>query len=318
MWGMIATWRMALEGTEEGGKLLQQGGTAGDALAAGIPAVESNPLFKSVGYGGLPNREGVVELDAGYMDGTSLAVGAVASVHDIASPFLVAKDLSRRGINSVLVSAGAEAYASAHGFERKSMLTERAQILYENRMKEEDAELHPYRGHDTVGMIALDQQGDMAAGTSTSGLFMKDPGRVGDSPMVGSGFYADSQYGAAVATGLGEDMMKGCISHEIVRRMKDGQPVQQACEDALNELAARLERAGRTVGDMSVVAMANDGSWGCATNMKKDFSFVAFREGEAAQVYVASHQDGRTSWQPASQEWLDAYMEERRKPAVRI
>lgn len=317
MWGMIATWRMALEGIEEGGRMLQQGGSAGDALAAGIPVVESNPLFKSVGYGGLPNSEGVVELDAGYMDGTTLGVGAVASVHDIASPFLVAKDLSRRGINSVLVSSGAEAYASAHGFERKNMLTERAEILYENRKKEQERKLHPYNGHDTVGMIALDLQGGLAAGTSTSGLFMKDPGRVGDSPMVGSGFYADSLYGAAVATGLGEDLMKGCISHEIVRRMKDGQGVQQACEEAVNELAERLRRADREVGDLSVVAMAKDGSWGCATNIS-NFSFAVYREGEAAQVYVASCQDGKTSWQPASQEWLDAYMEERRKPVTRI
>ena len=225
MHGIIATWRMAKEGIEQGFEQLNQNGKASDAIETAIKAVEDFPYYKSVGYGGLPNEDQVVELDAGYMDGDTFDVGAICAIKDFANPISIAKKLSEEKVNNILVSYGAEKYAREHHFEEKEMLTDRAKAFYRKKKKEleqQAQELKPYDGHDTVGMVCLDENGTVVAGTSTSGLFMKKPGRVGDSPFVGSGFYADSEVGGATATGLGEDLMKGCISYEIVRLMKEG------------------------------------------------------------------------------------------------
>ena len=222
MYGIIATWRMAKEGIELADEMLKKGETSGSAIETAIRAVEDFPYYKSVGYGGLPNEEQIVELDAGDMDGDTMSVGALGAIKDFANPISIARKLSEEKVNNVLVGAGAEKYARACKFEEKEMLTDRAKAFYRKKKKELDQELKPYDGHDTVGMVCLDQSGTVTAATSTSGLFMKRSGRVGDSPIVGSGFYADSEVGGATATGLGEDLMKGCISYEIVRLMKEG------------------------------------------------------------------------------------------------
>ena len=222
MYGIIATWRMALEGITKADEVLKNHGDAGDAIVEAVKAVEDFPYYKSVGYGGLPNEEMIVELDAAYMNGNTLSVGCVGAIKDFANPVEIARKLSHEKVNNFLVGAGAEKYASKNGFERKNMLTERAEIHYHNRLKEMTQEIKPYSGHDTVGMVCLDEHDKMTSATSTSGLFMKRSGRVGDSPVSGSGFYVDSEVGGASATGLGEDVMKGCVSYEIVRMMKEG------------------------------------------------------------------------------------------------
>ncbi len=314
MWAMIATWRMALEGVSEAGKLLQEGKSSGEAIEHAIRCVEDFPYYKSVGYGGLPNEEMVVELDAGYMDGSTMAMGAVAGIKDFANPISIAKELSKDTVNCVLVAEGAEKYASKKGFERKTMLTDRAKIHYRKRIKIlKEEELKPYDGHDTVGEVALDSQGKIVAGTSTSGLFMKKAGRIGDSPIVGGGFYADSEVGGATATGLGEDLMKGCISYEIVRKMKGGLSPQEACQKTVNELDAKLKKSRGFAGDLSVVAIDKDANFGCATNIK-NFSFVVYRQGEEPIVYLANPVGNQTEIYPASQEWMDNYMKERMAP----
>ena len=278
MWGMIATWRMALEGVTKGCDLLKENGDAGDAIETAIKEVEDFPFYKSVGYGGLPNEEMEVELDAAYMDGTTFDLGAVAAVKDFANPISIARRLSKEKVNNLLVGEGAEKFAHKEGFERKNMLTDRAKIHYKNRVKEvQELELKPYSGHDTVGMVALDSNVHMTAATSTSGLFMKKKGRVGDSPISGSGFYVDSEIGGASATGLGEDLMKGCISYEIVRLMGEGMHPQEACETAVNKLDKELIRRRGKAGDLSLIAMNNKGEWGCATNIE-GFSFVVATE----------------------------------------
>ena len=223
MWGIIATWRMAVEGISKASQVLAEGGDAGDAIEIAVREVEDFPYYKSVGYGGLPNEEMEVELDAAFMDGDTLDIGAVAAIKDYANPVSIARRLSKEKVNNLLVGEGAEKFAHKEGFERKNMLTDRAKIHYRNRVKEVQAlEIKPYSGHDTVGMVCLDTHGKMTSATSTSGLFMKKAGRVGDSPISGSGFYVDSKVGGASATGLGEDVMKGCVAYEIVRLMKDG------------------------------------------------------------------------------------------------
>lgn len=314
MWGMIATWRMAVEGITKGSEMLKSHGNAGDAIETAIREVEDFPYYKSVGYGGLPNEEMEVELDAAFMDGDTLDIGAVAAIRDFANPVSIARRLSHEKVNSLLVAEGAEKFAHKEGFERKNMLTDRAKAHYRKRVKEMTQTLKPYSGHDTVGMVCLDDQGKMTAATSTSGLFMKKKGRVGDSPIAGSGFYADSKIGGASATGLGEDLMKGCISYEIVRLMGEGLHPQEACEQAVNRLDRELRERRGEAGDLSLIAMNNQGQWGVATNIE-GFSFAVATENQEPTVYLVNRQpDGHCTFEVASQEWMDNYMKTRMAP----
>ncbi len=201
--------------------------------------VEDCPEYRSVGYGGLPNQECEVELDAAFMDGgDSLSIGAVGGIKDFKNPISIARKLMDEEYNIFLVGLGAEKYAHKMGFERKNMLTEYSREQWQKKIVENNKiNSKPYDGHDTVGVVGLDQNRKMAVATSTSGLFMKKVGRIGDSPLSGSGFYVDSEIGGgASATGLGEDIMKGCISYEIVRLMGEGHHPQEAAEKAVYAL----------------------------------------------------------------------------------
>ena len=313
MWGIIATWRMAAEGVTKASEILNQDGHAGDAIEIAIKEVEDFPYYKSVGYGGLPNEEMEVELDAAFMDGDTFDVGAVAAIKDFANPISIARRLSHEKVNSILVGEGAEKFAHKEGFERKNMLSDRAKIHYKNRVKQDLKEIKPYSGHDTVGMVCLDNQGKMTSATSTSGLFMKKKGRVGDSPIVGSGFYVDSHVGGASATGLGEDLMKGCISYEIVRLMKEGMHPQLACETAVSKLDKELKERRGQAGDLSLIAMNNQGEWGVATNIE-GFSFVVATQKHEPTIYLTKNVDGKCIHEKASQEWLEDYMQTRMAP----
>lgn len=314
MWGMIATWRMALEGITHASEALKSGGKSAKAVVNAVAEVEDFPFYKSVGYGGLPSENGEVELDAAFMDGDTLAFGAVGNLVDIANPIQVAHALSRERFNSFLVGTGAREWALSQGFAEKTMLTERAIQHYRKRCHETiDRGLSPYDGHDTVGVIGLDQQGSMSVGTSTSGLFMKRRGRLGDSPVIGSGFYCDSEIGAATATGVGEDLMKGCTSYEIVRRMEGGMAPQDAADSVVSELEDRLMARFGRVGDLSVVCMNRRGEFGAATNIQT-FSFVVATHDLPATVYLAERRADRTYYTPASQQWMEDYAARIRAP----
>lgn len=308
MYAMIATWRMALDGVSRGKEMLAEGSCAADALESAIRMVEEREEYTSVGYGGLPNAQMQVELDAGFMDGDSLSIGAVGGIHDFASPFAIARRLSREPLNNFLVGSGAELYAHKHGFARRNMLSEAARARYMRQRQEQP--LQAYAGHDTVCMIALDHCGSMCAGTSTSGLFMKHPGRVGDSPIAGSGFYADSEVGCACATGLGEEVMKGCVSYEIVRLMKQGLTPMQACEQAVMDFDHDLRRRRGSAGDMSLIAMNAQGEWGISTNIDT-FSFVTSSESQPAIVWLAKRDArGKLQIKQADAAWLSAHPQE--------
>lgn len=307
MWGIIATWRMAIEGVEEGSIKLSNGVSCLDAIEGAIKIVEDNPHYRSVGYGGLPNENCEVELDAAFMDGDSLSIGAVGGIKDFKNPISIARKLSNENYNNFLVGTGAEEYAHKNGFERRNNLTDISKEYYENKRKENlEKELVPYDGHDTVGMVCLDNSGKMSSATSTSGLFMKKRGRVGDSPISGSGFYVDSKIGGASATGLGEDLMKGCISYEVVRLMGEGLHPQEAVQKAVSKLNNDLiERRGKA-GDISVICMNNKGEFGVATNIKK-FAFCVSTKDHEPTVYLTKLIDGKTTYEKASKEWLDNY-----------
>ena len=316
MWGMIATWRMAAEGITKGSEILKNGGDSADAIETAIKEVEDFPFYKSVGFGGLPNEEMEVELDAAFMDGNTLDIGAVAAIKDFANPISIARRLSQEKINCMLVAEGAEKFAHKEGFERKNMLSDRAKAHYKKRVAEiKESDIKPYSGHDTVGMVCLDSHDKMTAATSTSGLFMKKKGRVGDSPISGSGFYVDSKRGGACATGLGEDLMKGCISYEIVRLMGDGMHPQEACELAVNHLDQELKERRGSAGDISLVAMNSKGEWGVATNID-GFSIAVVTENEEPKVYLMRRENGHTLYEVATKEWMENYMKTRMAPIV--
>lgn len=308
-WGLIGSWRMALEGIVQGEKLLKNQGSALEAIELVVKMVEDYPRYKSVGFGGLPNEEGEVELDAAIMDGDSLSLGAVAGIRDYKNPVSIAKSLMDQQYNIFLVGQGAEKHAHRKGFERKNMLTEDARKEWEEKLEaSRQGELTPYDGHDTVGLVGLDQEGRMATATSTSGLFMKKPGRIGDSPIPGSGYYVDSEIGGASATGLGEDIMKFPLSYEIVRLMGEGYTPQDAAEKAVFALNKKLIDRRGSAGDISVVCMNRKGEWGAATNIDK-FSFVVATSKEKPTVYIASYHQESIIFEKPSQEWIDTHTE---------
>ncbi len=279
---IIATWKMAYEGTLLARKALLEGKTLEEALITLIKDVELNENFHSVGYSGLPNEDGIVECDAAMMNGDNLHFGAVAGLRNIRSAVSVARTLMDRSYNNFLVGEGALKHAIAMGFKEEEMLTEEAKRRWvEERAKDPKV----YKGHDTVcGLIA--EEGRVIAGTSTSGLFMKKVGRVGDSPLVGPGLYADSDIGAAAATGVGEDIIKGTLSYAIVSLISEGLSVQDAAIKAVMDLDAKLRAKGEEPRDFSVIAVEKSGAWGAASNIA-EFPFIVSEESGETSMYVA-------------------------------
>lgn len=283
---MIATWEMAYNGLQKQYMDLCNGSKSIDeCIIDAVNDVENNPGFRSVGYGGLPNIDCKVQLDASYMQGDTLKVGALASLQDFSNPVNIAYKLKDEQFNSFLVGEGANIYAAKHGFKQKDMLTAESIKDYQERKRlVEEEDLSPYSGHDTVCILGMSNEGSISVGTSTSGLFMKENGRVGDSPLSGSGFYANSEYGACAATGLGEDIMKTCISYDVVSKMKQGLNAQQAAETAVKEASEQLITKYGKCGDISIVCCDANGTYGAASNIK-DFTYVVFSSEQEPTVY---------------------------------
>ena len=264
---IIGTWKMSAAGVAEAYALLRDGASAGDAVVHAVTRVEDDPAYLSVGYGGLPDAQGRVMTDAAFMDGGSLRLGGVMSAENIKNPIKAARLLCGRSLNCLLAGEGAQRFAIENGLEMRDMRTPECLRRWREAIAKQAGNDQAYTGHDTVCVLALDADGHMASVTSTSGLFMKAPGRVGDTPLVGSGFYCDARYGAAAATGLGEDIMRGCLSYEVVSRMRGGESPADACRGALNDLAARLKALGEEPDNISLIALSPDGAFGAATTL---------------------------------------------------
>ena len=249
---------------EAGWEILSKGGSAVDAVEKAANIIEVDPEDTSVGYGGLPNEQGVVQLDSSFMDGKTYSAGAVGCLENIKTPASVARLVMQHTDHVMLVGAGALEFAKAWGFKEENLLTEKARKIW-LRWKEElsptddwgspeylvnlqkkeaywkdfpDIEHH----YGTTNVLAIDSNGDIAGCTTTSGLSFKLNGRVGDSPIIGAGLYVDNEVGAAGATGRGEDVIKSCASYYIVLKMKEGRTPQQACEDALHMIIDRYKK----------------------------------------------------------------------------
>ncbi|KAF0130971.1 MAG: N4-(beta-N-acetylglucosaminyl)-L-asparaginase [Bacteroidetes bacterium] len=234
---VLSTWHHGLAANEAAWNILQNGGNAVDACEKGVNVSEADPAVSSVGYGGLPDASGNVTLDACIMDSNGNA-GSVACLEHIMHPVSVARLVMQKTPHVMLTGAGALKFALDHGFEKTNLLTPEAKEAW-NNWKKSGARYAPaanWENHDTIGLIALDHQGNIAGACTTSGMAFKHPGRVGDSPIIGAGLFVDNKVGAATATGEGEVVMKTLGSFLIVEFMRNGMSPQQACEAAIQRL----------------------------------------------------------------------------------
>lgn len=279
----VATWHFGEHAVVAGQKVLQCGGSALDAVEKGINAVELDPTVTTVGYGGLPNSAGVVELDAAVMWGPGRRVGAVAGLRGIAKAVSAARLVMERTNHCMLVGEGAKAFALANGLESRRLLTRASKQKWQEWLAKGQA-ANP-DSHDTIGMVAVDAAGNVCAGTSTSGLAFKMPGRVGDSPLVGSGLYAENGVGGAVATGVGERILRYCMSLRVVLLMAAGCHPQDACEEVVRSMVR--DDASNLSGQAAVLALDIHGRVGGAST-RPGFQFAVLH-GEEVLLLDAPH-----------------------------
>lgn len=260
---VVSTWKFGFEANQKAWSVLSEGGSALDAAVAGVTVTELDPDVRSVGYGGHPNSEGVVQVDAAVMDGRTLGYGAVAGLEGIATPAAVARRVMEATEHVLLVGEGARRFALDQGFESQEMRTPESTEAWEAwKAKGGDHDTLPADSHDTIGAVALDDRGDLAAVCTTSGIAYKLPGRVGDSPLIGCGLYADNEIGAAVATGRGEEIARTCGSFAIVNLIREGRSPQEACESVVRHLVQRVPASERH--QMAYAAIDKQGNVGAA------------------------------------------------------
>jgi N4-(beta-N-acetylglucosaminyl)-L-asparaginase len=283
-----------LHALDKGMDILKAGGDTLDAVVAAVTVVENDPNDDSVGYGGLPNEQGEVELDASVMHGPTGRAGAVAAVRRIKNVSRLAKTVMERTNHTMIVGDGARRFAVAEGFEEENLLTEHSRKIWlawkaktsfnwrpgidSPEWKEQMAELfegdedkiayaerviaHPPTG--TIPCMAVNEKGDISATTTTSGLAWKIPGRVGDSPIIGAGCFVDNEVGAAGSTGKGEENIKVCGGHTIVEMIRHGKSPTEACHEAMARVARNYKNDKKKLGTFHLYfyAINKDGAYG--------------------------------------------------------
>ncbi len=289
-------------GIRAGWEILRAGGSALDAVEAATRLVEDNPEDHSVGYGGYPNLLGQVELDASIMDGTTLRAGAVGALVGYRYAISVARRVMEELPHAFLVGAGAARFAAEIGMQAENLLTPEAEATWRAGLEGRDlvgwagvsdlvATLlkrsasitqDPEHVTGTVNFIAQDQAGRIASAVSTSGWAWKYPGRLGDSPVIGAGNYADDRYGAAACTGWGEAAIRAGTARSVVLYLKQGLPLEEACREAFRDLAPIMRG---TPNDMSLVAIDRAGNH-CAMTTAEERTYVYQTDGmdEPAEV----------------------------------
>lgn len=276
----LTTWAFGRAANEKAAAVLARTGNLLDAVEKGINVVEDDPAITSVGYGGLPNADGVVELDAGIMDGTRHRAVAICNLHQIKNPISVARMALERTRETTYAGHGAFLMALKFGFQPQQLLTPESLAKWQQWRANPDRQTFwvNAENHDTIGMLATDGQGHLVSGCSTSGMAFKIPGRVADSPLVGCGIYADDHAGAATATGDGDLMTNYCTSVVIVRMMAQGASPQEACEELLRWMV-RTDAKNQTSAS-AVIAMDPRGRTGAACmNPQFQLQYAVWRGG---------------------------------------
>jgi len=281
---IIATWKNE-KGTKSGWDKMMQTGRALDGVEAGAWVPEADPNETSVGYGGLPDRDGHVTLDACIMDHLGNA-GAVTFLEGIMHPISVARAVMEKTPHVMLSGAGALQFALSQGFKKQNLLTPASKKAWEEWKKESKYKpIVNIENHDTIGLLGIGKAGEIAGACSTSGLAYKMHGRVGDSPIIGGAVFCDDEVGGACATGLGEFVMKTLGSFLIVEFMRQGMSPQKACEEAIMRIVNRYKYQDFQVG---YLALNKKGEYG-AYSIQKGFNFTITKNGITQVIESASY-----------------------------
>jgi isoaspartyl peptidase/L-asparaginase-like protein (Ntn-hydrolase superfamily) len=274
---VISTWAHGLAANLAAFNILKTGGSAIDAVEAGVKISEADPEVNSVGLGGLPDRDGKVTLDACIMDEKG-NYGAVMALEHILHPISVARMVMEKTPHHILAGEGALQFALENGFKKQQLLTSEAEArwkkwLNESKYQPSKIDIH---NHDTIGMLAIDVNKNLSGACTTSGLAWKFHGRVGDSPVIGAGLYVDNEVGAACATGKGEAVLKLLGSFRIVEWMRQGMVPEKACRMAVELLMTKQpDHKEFQVGFLAINKKGQTGAF----SIKKGFEFALTRDG---------------------------------------
>lgn len=274
---VIATWAFGRTAVKASAPLLAVGRSALDAALAGAQAVEDDPTVHSVGYGGLANSAGNVQLDACVMDGKTLACGGVAALESIRHAAAVARRVMEKTPHVLLAGEGARHFALQQGFPLETLHTPESVAEWQKKRPRTPGSAD---NHDTVTVLVLDKAGSLAGVCSTSGLAHKLPGRVGDSPLIGSGLYVDNTAGAGGATGVGEEIIRIGGSFLLVELMRSGKSAQTACELAVKRVNSLANRRGVHPARVAFLALDPKGQVGAACTPDTKFQYAVARAGK--------------------------------------
>jgi N4-(beta-N-acetylglucosaminyl)-L-asparaginase len=297
---VVSTWGANLKANKEAWKVLSKGGRALDAVEAGVMVPEADPADVSVGYGGLPDRDGRVTLDACIMNEKGQC-GAVMHLEHIMHPINIARLVMEQTPHVQLVGDGALQFALSKGFKKENLLTPQAEKMWKEWLKtskydpmiipnllektqehkNDEPEPYPWPvallNHDTIGMVALDAKGNLSGACTTSGMAYKMRGRVGDSPIIGAGLFVDNEVGAASATGVGEEVVKICGAHTVVEMMRHGATPEAACKEAVRRIVKNNGANAKNV-QVGFIAINKKGEYG-GYSVIKNFDMAVTKAG---------------------------------------
>ncbi|WP_394827147.1 isoaspartyl peptidase/L-asparaginase family protein [Pendulispora albinea] len=284
---VLSTWNFGQAANEGAWKILSAGGRALDAVEAGVRIPEADPKITTVGYGGAPDRDGHVTLDACIMDEQGNC-GSVACLEHIMHPISVARKVMETTPHVLLVGEGALQFAVANGFPKQNLLTPESEKAWKEWRKTSLYKpIVNIENHDTIGMIALDQSGRLAGACTTSGMAYKMRGRVGDSPIIGAGLYVDGAIGAATSTGVGEEVIRIVGCHLVVELMRQNHTPEDACRLAVERIVERGPRRARDI-QVGFLALNRHGAYG-AYCLQKGFQYAVRSDTQNVLLDGKSH-----------------------------
>ena len=282
---VISTWRHGIAANEGAMKVLLNRGKAIDAVEAGVRISEADPDCNSVGYGGWPDRDGNVTLDACIMDETGNC-GSVSFLEEIMHPISVARMVMDKTPHVMLAGKGAQQFALENGFKRENLLTDKAEKRWKKWV--ENSEYRPIinvENHDTIGLLALDKYGDVSGACTTSGLAWKMHGRVGDSPVIGAGMFVDNEVGGACATGVGVAVLKTLGSFFIVELMRQGASPQEACEEGVARIVKNQNYKDMQIGYLAINKKGEHGAFA----VQPGFNYALHQNGKNTLIDSNAH-----------------------------
>ena len=269
---VLSTWNFGLKANEVAWDVLSKSGKAIDAVENGVKLVEADPNERSVGYGGRPDRDGFVTLDACIMDHDQ-NIGSVACLQHIMHPISVARAVMEKTPHVMLVGEGALQFALKQGFKKENLLTPASEKEWKEWLKTSNYKpIVNIENHDTIGMIALDMHGNLSGACTTSGMAFKMHGRVGDSPIIGAGLFVDNEIGAATATGHGEEIIRVAGCHLVVELMRQGRTPEEACREAVERVFKKQQKRASEI-QVGFIALNRAGQYGSYC-LQKGFSYA--------------------------------------------